>query len=58
MHVLSVTAGAAAVFLHQSYQEAAGGLVILGVIVLLQQADLILRVDPEGVCREAMTLKA
>lgn len=51
-------AGAAAVFLHQSYQEATDRLIILRVIVLLQQADLILRVDPEGVCREAATLKA
>lgn len=53
VHVLSVVAEAAAVFLHQSHQEAAGGLVVLWVIVLLQQADLILRVDPERVCREA-----
>lgn len=53
VHILSVAAEAAAVFLHQSHQEAAGDLVVLWVIVLLQQADLILRVDPERVCREA-----
>lgn len=44
-----MAAVAAAVLLHQRHQEAAGGLVILGVVVLLQQADLILGVDPEGV---------
>ncbi len=53
VHVLALAAVAAAVFLHQRHQEAAGGLVVLGVVVLLQQADLILRVDPERVCREA-----
>lgn len=50
--VLALAAVAAAVFLHQRYQEAAGGLVVLGVVVFLQQADLVLRVDPEGVCEE------
>lgn len=50
--VLPLAAVAAAVFLHQRYQEAAGGLVVLGVVVFLQQADLVLRVDPEGVCEE------
>lgn len=58
VHVLAVAAEAAAVFLHQSHQEAAGRLVVFGVIVLLQQRDLILRVDPEGVCREAATARA
>lgn len=58
VHVLAVAAVAAAVFLHQSHQEAAGRLVILGVVVLLQQGDLVLRVDPERVCREAATAKA
>lgn len=58
VHVLALATVAAAVLLHQSHQEAAGGLVVLGVIVLLQQGDLILRVDPEGVCREAVRVKA
>ena len=58
VHVLPVAAVVATVFLHQSNQEAACGLVILGIVVLLQEADLILRVNPEGVCREAATVKA
>lgn len=52
VHVLAVAAVAAAIFLHQSHQEAAGCLVILRVVILLQQADFILRVDPECVCRD------
>lgn len=51
VHILSLAAVAAAVFLHQGHQEAAGGLVVLRVVVLLQQANLILRVNPEGVCK-------
>ena len=53
VHVLALAAVAAAVLLHKSHQEAAGGLIVLGVVVLLQQSDLILRVDPEGVYTEA-----
>lgn len=52
VHVLAMTAVAAAIFLHQSHQEAAGRLIVLGVVILLQQADFILRVDPECVCRD------
>lgn len=36
VHVLSLPAKAAAILLHQSHQEAAGSLVIVGVVVLLQ----------------------
>ena len=57
VHVLSMATVASAVFLHQSYQETASGLTILGVVVLLQQRNLILRVDPERVCREAATVR-
>ena len=53
VHVLSVAAVAAAIFLHQSHQEAAGGLFVIRVVILLQQGDLILGVDPERVCRDA-----
>lgn len=35
VHVLALAAVAAAVFLHQRHQEAAGGFFIFGVIVLL-----------------------
>ena len=51
VHVLSVTAMASSVLLHKSHKEAAGNLVILWIIILLQQSDLILRVDPERVCK-------
>lgn len=57
VHVLSLAAEAAAIFLHQSHQEAAGGLLVVRVVVLLQQTDLILGVDPERVCREEATAK-
>lgn len=53
VHVLALAAVTSAVFLHQRHQEAAGGLFVLGVVVLLQQADFILRVDPVGVWRRA-----
>lgn len=53
MHVLPLAPVAAAVFLHQRNQEAAGSFIIFRVIILLQQRNLILGVDPERVCREA-----
>lgn len=53
VHVLAVAAVAAAVFLHQSHQHATGGLVVFRVVILLQERDLELRVDPKRVCRKA-----
>lgn len=42
----------AAVLLHERYQETARHLIVLWVIILLQQRDLILRVDPKRVCTD------
>lgn len=39
------------VLLHQSHHEGAAHLVVLGVVVLLQQTQAVLRVGPERVCR-------
>ncbi len=39
------------VFLHQSHDEGAAHLVVLGIIILLQQTEAVLRVCPESVCR-------
>ena len=49
MHVLTLAPIFAAVLLHESYQKAARHLVVLGVVILLQQRDLVLRVDPKRV---------
>lgn len=49
VHVLALASVAAPILLHESHQEAAGLLFILRVIVLLQQGNLILGVDPKGV---------
>lgn len=38
------------VLLHQSYHEGAGHLIVLRIIILLQQAEAVLRVGPESVC--------
>lgn len=40
------------VLLHQGHQETAGYLIVLGVIVLLQELDLELGVNPERGCRK------
>lgn len=50
VHVLTLTPVSAAVLLHESHQEAARHLVVLGIVVFLQQRELKLRVDPKGVC--------
>lgn len=50
MHVLPVAPVSAPVFLHEGDEETARHFVVLGVVVLLQQRDLVLRVDPERVC--------
>lgn len=39
------------VLLHQSHHEGAAHLVVLGIVVLLQQTEAVLRVGPESVCR-------
>lgn len=39
------------VLLHQSHHEGAAHFVFLGVVVLLQQTEAVLRVGPESVCR-------
>lgn len=52
VHVLPMAAVAPAVFLHKSHQQAACGLLVRGIVILLQKGHLILWVDPEGVCRE------
>lgn len=49
VHVLALLAVAPAVLLHQRHQEAAGHLGVVGVVVLLQQRDLVLGVYPECV---------
>lgn len=51
VHVLALFTVAPPVLLHQCHQEAAGHLGIVGVIVLFQQRDLVLRVYPECVWR-------
>lgn len=57
MHVLTMAAISTTVLLHESHQETASDLIVLWVIVLLQQRDLILRVDPKCVCADgAFTL--
>lgn len=38
------------VLLHQRHHEGAAHLVVLGVVVLLQQTEAVLRVGPERVC--------
>lgn len=38
------------VLLHQGHQEAADDLGVLGVVVLLQELQAVLRVGPESVC--------
>lgn len=48
VHVLPVPAVPPTVLLHEGHQEAAGHFLVVWVIVLLQQGDLVLRVDPEG----------
>lgn len=58
MHVLTLAPVPAAVLLHESYQKTAGHLIVFWVIILLQQSDLILRVDPKRVCTEDALLLA
>lgn len=45
------------VLLHQGHYEGADHLVVVRVVVLLQQAEAVLRVGPEGVCRTCRTIK-
>ncbi len=49
VHVLTMAPVPAAILLHESYQKTARHLIVLRVIILLQQRDLILRVDPKRV---------
>lgn len=49
VHVLALLTVASSVLLHQRHQEAAGHLGIVGIVVLFQQRDLVLRVYPERV---------
>lgn len=49
VHVLTLAPISAAVLLHERYQKTTRHLIVLWVIILLQQRDLVLRVDPKRV---------
>lgn len=49
VHVLTLAPISAAVLLHESDEKTARHLVVIWVVILLQQRDLILRVDPKRV---------
>lgn len=51
VHVLTLTPISAAVLLHEGHQETARHLVIVRIVILLQQRDLKLGVNPKCVCR-------
>lgn len=51
VHVLTVAPVSAPVLLHEGHEEAARHLVVLRVVVLFQQRDLVLWVDPKRVCK-------
>lgn len=54
VHVPTLAPIFAAVLLHEGYQKTARHLIVLWVIILLQQRDLILRVDPKRVCKDGV----
>lgn len=54
--LVAVAAVAAVILLHQSNQEAAGSFLVAGGVILLQQDDPVLRVVPECVCAENVSL--
>lgn len=53
VHVLTLAPVFAAVLLHERHQETARHLVILRIVILLQQRELKLGVDPKRVCADA-----